>query len=58
MKHDEQNAEQLRRLRALDWADEEMELGPIKGVMWALGFIAVMAGTILFAKFVLGWLLW
>jgi hypothetical protein len=58
MKHDDQNAEQLRRLRALDWAEEDEELGPIKGVMWALGLIAVLTGTVLFARFVLGWLLW
>jgi hypothetical protein len=57
MKHNEQNAEHLRRLRARDWAEEERELGPIKGGMWAFGFLAVMAGTILFARFVLGWLL-
>jgi hypothetical protein len=58
MRHDDQNAEQLRRLRAMDWAEEDEELGPIKGVMWALGLIAVLTGTVLFARFVLGWLLW
>jgi hypothetical protein len=44
MRHDDQNAEQLRRLRARDWAEEDEMCGAFKGIARVCLFYAALGG--------------